>query len=461
MVDFLDLTQVDFRSGRFEVAVGRDGYRTTELTGGISVTWDNDGTGVATPTGGQNLRGFLTVGQIFRFNGLDITLTRRGNAGASGFNFDGAPDDISSLATTFTSIDKYVGPATRRMRLIDAAPITRFPTTQLSDFDAHERATDALWQARTGDSQTVSNAETAMVNALKAQPGSFILQTIHGTELFDEVLQDLSENQFNSFSALTTGDDLILEHSDGDDVRLRITEVVVVQRDAVTVKCEVTERHVDVTEVTGAHVTGVRILFRVDGEDGFLKRESDTNRRYTVVRRLAEDDLPDPKLTTEGHFRSLRGRPSQRFENAGGRRQWDYPDTANLTESVVLWVGDWGWAFVIDDASDDTLDGRAKLVTAAQTTFLDPPQFDPPSVDYTLQNANAVNFTIPTAYQDIIGTVGTLQVGGSVGIVGSATITGGVLTYDPPDDTQDGYLLVHGWDSTERRLTYRINISPA
>ena len=72
-----------------------------------------------------------------------------------------------------------------------------------------------------------------------------------------------------------------------------------------------------------------------------------------------------------------------------------------------------------------------------------------------------MNFTIPTAYQDIIGTVGTLQVGGSVGIVGSATITGGVLTYDPPDDTQDGYLLVHGWDSTERRLTYRINISPA
>ena len=79
------------------------------------------------------------------------------------------------------------------MRLIDAAPITRFPTTQLSDFDAHEPATDALWQARTGDSQTVSNAETAMVNALKAQPGSFILQTVHGTELFDEVLQDLSK----------------------------------------------------------------------------------------------------------------------------------------------------------------------------------------------------------------------------------------------------------------------------
>ena len=37
--------------------------------GRISVTWDNDGSGVATPTGGQNLRGFLTVGQIFRFNG--------------------------------------------------------------------------------------------------------------------------------------------------------------------------------------------------------------------------------------------------------------------------------------------------------------------------------------------------------------------------------------------------------
>ena len=106
-------------------------------------------------------------------------------------------------------------------------------------------------------------------------------------------------------------------------------------------------------------------------------------------------------------------------------------------------------------------DGRAKLVTTAQTTFLDPPQFDPPSVDHTLQNANAINFTIPTTYEDIIGTVGTLQVGGSFGLVGTATITGGVLTYTPPDDAQDGYMLVHAWDSTERRLTYRINIRPA
>ena len=461
MVAFGDLTRVKARNDRFELGIARQGYASAVLSGGISVTWNTDGTGVATPTDSQNIRGFLAVGGDFRLNGIDITFVRRANTGTDGFNFDGVPADPSSLATTFTQIGKWVDGVTRRMRLTDAAPTQRFPTTQLSDFDAHEPATDALWQARTGDSQTVSAAQASILAAIKAQPGSFILQTIGGKEIFDEVLQDLNATQFAALTTLEVGDDLILEHSDGDNVRLRITDVVVEAHDAVTVKSDVTEKHVDITEVTGAHVTAVHVLFREDGTDGFLRRSSDSNRRYTVVGHITQDDLPDPKLTTEGHFRSLRGRPNQHFLNGNGRRQWDYPDTANLTETVVLWIGDWGWAFVIDDATNDDLDGRAKLVTTAQTTFLDPPQFDPPSVDHTLQNANALNFTIPTTYEDIIGTVGALQVGGSSGLVGTATITGGVLTYDPPDDAQDGFMLVHAWDSTERRLTYRINIHPA
>ena len=355
-----------------------------------------------------------------------------------------------------------------RQPLSVAAPVQRFPTTALTDYDSHARLTTAVWRERRGNMETAAQAEARILAALRTHDDIDITQ-YQGKSIIEETIGPLSGAQALDMLSLESNDELIVEHSAGADVRLRIRDVIDFDAFTVGLFADVTEREITTSEITPANITGVQIWVPDTDAAGFLRRIVEGDRIYTSVGAIRSSDLPQvvleeslgtalTPLTTEGHFRSLRGRPNVRDENAG-RRRWQYPDDTNPTETVELYQGDYGYAFVVDSASNDDLDGRAKVITAGATRYLDPPQFNPSSTSHTLANANAITFALPTDYVDVLGSVDPIQVGGAT-VTGTTTITNGVVTYTPTDEMQSGYFDVHGWDAAERRLTYRINILP-
>ena len=459
MTAFADLQRLRQRDENAEIAVARRQ---------VPVRYEHGVTAASTaaatlvkPTDDDDpsLQDFLPAGVRFTVDGTDTVFT---SSGASNFGIyaakgiEAVPGGIfPSSAATAAGLEKTAD-ETRRMTLAAAAPPTRFATPQLTDFDLHTRLTNAEIDARDENASNRNGVEANILGAFQAQDDQIEIFAYKGREYIDEVFEDLSAARFRDVSVLREEDELVVSHSGGDDVRLRIVGVIPEEDEGpephrvVAITAQVTEHADEVTALVPAQITRVIVRVPDTGMSGVLVRQRINGRLVTapVPPAQAFDDG-----TIESQFRALRGRAHQRAR-VNNRLRWTYGDGT----LVDLYRGNFGAAFLIAAAPDTATQGRVKLVTATGVQYLGQLAWRIDEDTVALTDDSPIEYTLP-AVDNAVGEVTTRITAHEP--IGEATLIddGATLRYVPMTQNDEGFTEIEATDETGRTALFELVIN--